>query len=158
MNITQKLRQLHADIAAAKDGFKIVDAWALAERLVLRLPVNLERASRVFRERDAAGLLSLIESLETPQSPKQVAIPEFSHDDLTAALRAFKHRLKLARLNDESRLGGRYTSGGRSSKIDAIEPPGEFDPLIWKALARDGHLRDTGGGFYALRGGEKGKA
>lgn len=150
MNITQKLRQLHTDIAAAKDGFKIVDAWALAERLVLRFPVDLDAAARVFKDKDAAGLLSLIERIERPPTRPAGPLPEFSHDDLAAALRAFKHRLKVVRLNDESRLGGRYTSGGRASKIDAIEPPGEFDPAVWRVLARDGLLRDTGGGFYAL--------
>ena len=150
MNITQKLRQLHADIVAAKDGFKIVDAWAMAERLLLRLPVDLNEASRVLQAKDAEGLLALIEGLESPPRPAASApLPEFHHDDLAAAMRAFKKRLKLVRLNEESKLGGRYTSGGRTSKADAIEPPSGFDPLIWKALARDGKLTDTGGGFYA---------
>ncbi|MAY75388.1 MAG: hypothetical protein CMJ31_11855 [Phycisphaerae bacterium] len=64
-------------------------------------------------------------------------------------MRAFKKRLKLARLNDESKLGGRYTSGGKKSKIDAIEPPTEFGPEVWRALAAEGRLRHTGQGFYA---------
>ncbi|MEM1072520.1 MAG: hypothetical protein AAGH71_06845 [Planctomycetota bacterium] len=150
MNLTQKLRQLHADIAEAKDGFKIVDAWALAERLTLRLPVDLDEASRVFKDKDADGLLAIIDRLENPPKKEEAELPEFHHDDLAAAMRAFKKRLKVIRLNDESKLGGRYTSGGRTSKVDAIEPPGGFDPLIWRALAASGRLTDTGGGFYAL--------
>ncbi len=150
MNATQKLRQLHGDIVAAKDGFKIVDAWALAERLTLRLPVDLDEAHRVFAQKDAAGLLAIIDRLEHPAKKQESELPAFHHDDLAAALRAFKKRLKIIRLNDESKLGGRYTSGGRSSKVDAIEPPGEFDPLIWRVLAREGKLTDTGGGLYAL--------
>jgi len=67
-------------------------------------------------------------------------------------MKAFKKRLKLGRLADESRLGGRYTSGGRTSKIDAIEPPREFEPGVWKALAAEGKLRDFGRGFYGLMG------
>jgi hypothetical protein len=164
VNITQKLRQLHTDIVAAKDGFKIVGAWALAERLLLRLPVNLDEASRVFEGKDTAGLLAMIEKIEKLErldkpSAQRAApagpLPAFAHEDLAAALRAFKHRLKVVRLNDESRLGGRYTSGGKSSKIDAIEPPNEFDPAVWKVLARAGQLRDTGGGFYALPAGQQ---
>ncbi|KAA0217538.1 MAG: hypothetical protein DYG94_01195 [Leptolyngbya sp. PLA3] len=68
---------------------------------------------------------------------------------MTAALKAFKKRLKLARLADESRLGGRYTSGGRESQIDAIIPPNEFPAAVWKALEKAGRLKHTGQGFYA---------
>jgi hypothetical protein len=155
VNVTQKLRQLHADIAAAKDGFKIVDAWALAERLTLRLPVDLDEASRVFKDKDADGLLAIIDRLENPPPKKNTEpLPEFHHDDLAAAMRAFKKRLKIIRLNDESKLGGRYTSGGRTSKVDAIQPPDGFDDKVWKVLARDGKLIDTGGGFYQLHASE----
>ena len=150
MNAVQKLRQLHTDIVASRDGFKIVDAWTLAERLLCRLPVDAARIDQVCKAKDAAGLDAIIASLEHPQPVKQhEPLPEYSHDDLAAAMRAFKKRLKLVRLNDESRLGGRYTSGGRTSKVDAIEPPEGFDHAIWKVLVRDGQLKDTGGGFYA---------
>jgi hypothetical protein len=154
MNLTQKLRQLHADIAEAKDGFKIVDAWALAERLTLRLPVDLDEATRVFKEKDADGFLAIIDRLENPPKREEKPLPEFHHDDLAAAMRAFKKRLKIIRLNDESKLGGRYTSGGRTSKVDAIQPPDGFDDAIWKVLAKGGRLIDTGGGFYQLHASE----
>ncbi|MGP1271854.1 MAG: hypothetical protein ACTS22_00825 [Phycisphaerales bacterium] len=150
MNILQKLRQLHADITASRDGFKIVDAWALAERLLTRLPVPPDEAQAVCRAKDADGLDRLLHRLEHPAPKVDAPLPEFSHDDLAAAIRAFKKRLKLLRLNDESRLGGRYTSGGRRSSIDAIEPPDGFSPDIWRVLARKGQLHDEGGGFYAL--------
>ncbi|MEL7473517.1 MAG: hypothetical protein AAGK04_09390, partial [Planctomycetota bacterium] len=66
MNAIQKLRSLHDEIAAAESGLKIVDAWALAERLALRQPVNLTEAERVFKEKDLAGLDGLIAKLERP--------------------------------------------------------------------------------------------
>ncbi|MBC6953582.1 MAG: hypothetical protein DYG93_08295 [Leptolyngbya sp. PLA2] len=75
--------------------------------------------------------------------------PNIPEETLKSAMRAYTKRLKLARLADESRLGNRYTTGGRKSAIDAIIPPEEFPPEVWKALARSGKLRDTGGGFYA---------
>ena len=147
MNVIQKLRQLHTDIAAAQDRLKIVDAWALAERLALRLPVNLDEAQRVFAEKDADGLDALIAKLEAPPKPAE-SLPEYTEAELIHALKAFRKRYKVQRLADESRLGGRYTSGGRQSKIDAITPPEDFPPEIWKVLARDGKLKDTGQGFY----------
>ncbi len=150
MNLTQKLRQLHSDIAQAKDGFKIVDAWAMADRLLSRMPIDQARLKEIIADKDADGLDDLIDQLENPPEAKSQPLPTFSDGDLDAAMRAFKKRLKITILSDESRLGGRYTTGGRTSKIDAIEPPTGFDSKIWKALSRAGRLTDTGGGFYSM--------
>ncbi|TVQ63864.1 MAG: hypothetical protein EA378_00685 [Phycisphaerales bacterium] len=69
-------------------------------------------------------------------------------------MRAFRKRLKLGRLAEESKLGGRYTSGGKKSSIDAIVPPNDYPPELWKALAHDGKLINTGHGMYALPSGD----
>ncbi|MEL6739059.1 MAG: hypothetical protein AAFP26_00210, partial [Planctomycetota bacterium] len=110
--------------------------------------------ARACKEHDADALLAIIDRLENPPPPKPAVEPgvaeRFSHDDRLAAMRAFKKRLKLLRLNDESRLGGRYTSGGKQSKIDAIEPPTSHPREMWKLLAVEGKLVDTGDGFYML--------
>ena len=71
-------------------------------------------------------------------------------ENLKRAMKAFRKRLKLQRLDDESRLGGRYVSSGRESKIDAIQPPNQYPPEVWRELASQGKLVDTGGGFYRL--------
>jgi hypothetical protein len=69
---------------------------------------------------------------------------------LKSALKAFKKRLKLARLDDESRLGhGAMTSGGRSG-IMAIAPPNQYPQAIWDELVRQGKLRYSGHGLYEL--------
>lgn len=74
-----------------------------------------------------------------------------SEEDLKRALTAFKKRLKLTRLDQESRLGGhRPTSAGKKSDIAAIVPPREFPPAVWQELARQGKIKDMGGGFYTL--------
>ncbi len=150
MNLTQKLRQLHADIAKSGDGFQIVDAWAMVDRLMGRLPVDQAQLKRVIAEKDAQGLKAMLDELEAPPAPKAGPAATFPAPEMDAAMRAFKKRLKVMILSDESRLGGRYTTGGRTSKIDAIEPPPDFDRKIWKALAASGQLIDTGGGFYSL--------
>jgi hypothetical protein len=71
-------------------------------------------------------------------------------EQLRKAMKAFKKRLKLARLDDESRLGhGAMTKGGRSG-IEAIQAPGEFPQAVWDELVKQGRLRYAGYGLYEL--------
>lgn len=81
-------------------------------------------------------------------SPGAPLDPEY----LKHALKSFKKRLKLTRLNEESGLGAhRPMTGGKKSGVSAIIPPREFPRAVWEELARLGKLRNTGGGFYELR-------
>ncbi|RMH12940.1 MAG: hypothetical protein D6695_05430 [Planctomycetota bacterium] len=95
----------------------------------------------------------MVTGLENPSPTHQHDEPDppVSEAEMAAALKAFRKRLKLARLADESRLGGRYTSSGRHSDIDAIIPPGQFGAHVWRALEKAGKLKHTGQGFYAER-------
>ena len=69
--------------------------------------------------------------------------------ELKSALKAFKKRLKLTVLDDESRLGHGPTSAGRSG-IVAIMPPNQFSTAVWEELARQGKIRRAGQGLYEL--------
>jgi hypothetical protein len=71
-------------------------------------------------------------------------------EQLKRALKAFRKRLKLTRLDEESNLGGRGLSGGRRSAVVAITPPADFPPAVWDELVRQGRLRKAGGGTYEL--------
>jgi hypothetical protein len=72
-------------------------------------------------------------------------------ETLKAAYTAFKKRFKLTKLDDESRLGGgRPTSTGRKSDLAGIVPPNQFPREVWQELARQGRIRDMGGGFFAM--------
>lgn len=74
-------------------------------------------------------------------------------DDATlkSAFNAFKKRWKLTRLDDESRLGGgRPTTSGRASGVAGIVPPNQFPREVWQELARQGRIKDQGGGFYGM--------
>jgi hypothetical protein len=161
MNAVQKLRQVHGQIAEGKDGVAVADAWTLAGRLLSRMPVDQSRVAEALAQKDAEALDGLIAQLEgkaaaPPPPATRAADPEalkaFAKEDVDAAMRAFKKRLRVMRLADESKLGGRYVSGGKASKIDAIEPPTDYPPEMWRALARAGRLVDTGQGFYRLPG------
>jgi hypothetical protein len=151
MNVLEKVRSLHASLA--KPGLSPARAsedWALAGRLLSRLSNNSARIDALVQSKDLAALALLLDELEGKVAAAAAApIPTFPPEELDRALHAFLKRLKVSRLADESRLGGRYTSGGRKSGIDAMQPPDDFDPAIWPALVRAGKLRDQGDGFYA---------
>lgn len=78
-----------------------------------------------------------------------------SDDVLKHALKAFKKRLKLTRLDHESKLGyGPMTKGSqRDSGIVGIMPPNQFPQAIWDELARLGKLKHIGQGLYELTSG-----
>jgi hypothetical protein len=73
-----------------------------------------------------------------------------SPQELKAALKAFKKRLKLTCLDDQSRIGVGPMSGGRASGIVAITPPDQYPDAVWEELARQGKLRRSVGGLYEL--------
>jgi len=76
------------------------------------------------------------------------AVP--SPQELKAALKAFRKRLKLTRLDDQSRIGVGPMSSGRESGIVAISPPDQFPQAVWDELVRQGKLKHWGSGQYAL--------
>jgi hypothetical protein len=81
-------------------------------------------------------------------SPSELSPP--TRDDLKKAFKAFKKRLKLTRLDEESNLGGGPMSSGRSSAIVAIQPPNQFAQAVWEELVRQGKLKHAGHGTYEL--------
>ncbi len=70
-------------------------------------------------------------------------------DELKKALKAFKKRLKLTQLDEDSHLG-RSPMTGAKSQVVSIQPPTGFGREIWEELTEKGFLKRDGGGFYAL--------
>lgn len=69
---------------------------------------------------------------------------------LRLAFQAFKKRLKLTRLDQESRIGKNPMSSGQSSSIVGIVPPDQYPRTVWDALVKQGKLKHDGRGFYSL--------
>jgi len=59
---------------------------------------------------------------------------------LKRALKAFRKRLKLTRLNEESKLGRSPLTGGKHSDVVAIMPPHQYPPEVWQELVKRGRL------------------
>ena len=71
-------------------------------------------------------------------------------EELKQALKAFKKRLKLTRLDAESKIGRNPVTSGKESGIVAITPPGDFRQVIWDELVKQGKLKHAGRGTYEL--------
>ncbi len=69
---------------------------------------------------------------------------------LRLAMKAFRKRLKLTILDDESRLGRGPMSGGSKSSVIAITPPNQFPRDVWEELAEQGKIKRAGRGVYEL--------
>ena len=72
-----------------------------------------------------------------------------SQEDLRKALKAFKKRLKMTQLDDDSKLGHSPLSKA-SDRIISIQPPAGFGKEIWEELADAGYLKRDGIGFFEL--------
>jgi hypothetical protein len=86
---------------------------------------------------------------QTRKKAHAVPIGEASmatEEDIKKALKAFKKRLKLARLDDESGL----SRGSKRSAIQGISPPTGHPPGIWEELVARGKLRREMGGTYSI--------
>ncbi|MBS0197482.1 MAG: hypothetical protein JSR77_12060 [Planctomycetes bacterium] len=74
----------------------------------------------------------------------------FDNGQLKSALNAFKKRVKLTKLDQESKLGGgRPVTSGKRSDIVGMQPPREYPKEIWAELVKQGKIKDMGGGYYA---------
>jgi hypothetical protein len=75
---------------------------------------------------------------------------EPTKDQLKAAFKAFKKRLKLTQLDAESQLSKNPLSTGRGHGIVAIVPPIGHPAAVWDELVRQNKLKKVGQGLYEL--------
>ena len=66
------------------------------------------------------------------------------------AMKAFRRRLKLTRLDDESRLGRDPLSKGEGSTITGINPPEQYPAEVWDELVERGRLRKLAPNCYEI--------
>ncbi|MGE3163412.1 MAG: hypothetical protein AB7O52_00750 [Planctomycetota bacterium] len=73
---------------------------------------------------------------------------EPTKEELKRAVQAFRKRLKLFQLDDESRIGHSAMSSGGKSGIVGIRLPDGFAPAVWEKLVAQGKLKYMGNGLY----------
>lgn len=144
-----------ASTIASSDAAASGPHWGAMHKLLLKAKVPPAEIMPLVARRDIPGLNRLLARLagspiqDEPAAPTE-AKPTFDADTLAHAMKAFRSRLKLTRLDAESRLGVGPMSGGKKHGIDAIIPPREIPVAVWEALADQGKLRRFGEGFFGL--------
>jgi hypothetical protein len=156
-DILAELDERLAEIAAT-DPDACGPLWGAVHKLLIKVKADPHEMGRVVANRDVPALEGLIRALRGEEAPPvEAAAPaptapgaDIPAETLRKAMRAFRKRLKLTRLDHESKLGVGPMTGGKKAGFDAILAPQEFPREVWDALVAEGRLRDLGAGFYQL--------
>ena len=145
--LTHRLRNLAEQIGAAPDDAARERLWAEADRLLGEADAeeDADLALPIW-ERDLVGLRTRLAAWNAGSAP----LPEWDKAVLKRAFKAYKKRLKLMRLDDESTAGVNPLSAGRKSSILGLRPPDQYPPEVWAVLVAQGKLRDAGSGLLEL--------
>jgi hypothetical protein len=120
--------------------------WAEARQACATLGEDEEDLAIVIELEDAEELRKLVEEWSAGKRP----LPAQDRAVLKRAMKAYRKRLKLLLLDEESTVGGGPMSGGRESDVVGITPPSQYPSEIWDELVRLGQLRKPAHGIYEL--------
>jgi len=152
----EKLQQLLEAIGKYDDPRRASAEWKQAYRLLQQTALPAGRYSGVVGMRDVAALAALAAELAGPAGDDGAAAPPagggeaIDAETLRRALKAFRKRQALTRLDDESKLGRGPLSKGPDESYAAIIPPNEWPEPVWQELVSQGKLKYLGHGFYEL--------
>jgi len=147
--ILAKLEELLAAISGYDDPRRAAGEWKQAYRLLLQAGAPTGLVTGVVGMRDAPGLAGLIDQLRAP-APPAASVVAHDPDTLRKAMQAFRKRLSLTVLDEESTLGRSPLTKGSGGTVAAVTPPADWPDSVWQELVRQGKLRYIGHGFYEL--------
>jgi len=149
--IITKLTELQSAIDEYPDPRRASSEWKQVYKLLQKTSVPSGRITSLVGMRNVEGLAEVIEQLSAPESDiPQSDSPPPDSETCKKALKAFRKRVSLTQLDEDSKLGRSPLTKGGSTGTLAIAPPIEWPDEVWRELARQGKLRDIGGGFYQL--------
>ena len=108
-------------------------------------PADIELFVAV-EDRDLDALREIVRGWETGER----VLTKHDRDVLKRALKAFRKRLKLVRLDSESTVGGGPMSAGRESSIIGVAAPDQYPQEVWDELVRQNRLVEGSDGIYEL--------
>lgn len=145
--LATRLAAIVEEVSATADPDAAEALWKGADRLLAEVEAEeeAELALPVW-DRDLEAVRALMAAWASG------AAPYSGHDKalLKRAFKAFKKRLKLARLDDESTAGANPLSAGRESSILGVRAPEQYPDEVWAVLVAQGKLTDAGGGIHEL--------
>ncbi len=173
----QNLGEIASDLFLCEDSKTAARLWDRVGKALKHTDAPPATIEKILANRDIAELGKLVNQLAAPgkpgaspspaspptslakpaaQAPQPPAPQEQQSDDpmdpqvQKRAMKAFRKRLKLTRLDEESKLGRSPLTGGKSLGTMAITPPRQYPPAVWEELAKQGKLKRAGTGFYTL--------
>ena len=145
-----KLDDLMTAIRGYDDPRRAAGEWKQVYKLLQKTDLPTDRVTHVVGMRDVARLTELIDQLRAPaaaSAPPHAEAP--SRETCRRAMRAFRKRLALTRLDEESKISSHSAlSKGADSRMTAIVPPTDWPESVWQELVRQGKLLYVGDGFY----------
>ena len=134
-------------VAQLQVGADTDRAWAEASQALItaREEDDVELYVAVD-ERDFETLRTIVRDWASGERP----LTRHDRDALKRALKAFRKRLKIVRLDSESSVGGGPTSSGRHSDIVGVRPPDQYPQEVWDELVRQKRLVAAPNGTYEL--------
>jgi hypothetical protein len=145
--LVNRMREVAGKIAAAADEDAAEAGWQEMERLLETVGAEEDEIIALpVLEQDLAQVHALLDGWESGRG----ALSDWDKAVLKRALKAYRKRLKLMRLDDESSASRNPLSRGEESTILGVRPPETYAPEIWEFLVLQGKLRDAGGGLLEL--------
>ena len=132
--LSRILQDTVAELSVGTDPEK---SWAEANRVIAaaRVEDDVELFVAVD-EHDFETLRLIVAQWQSGERP----LTKHDREVLKRALKAFRKRLKIFRLHDESSVGGGPMSSGRESGIVGVAAPDQYPQEVWDELVRQKRL------------------
>ena len=142
--LSRILKDLVAELQA---GVSPDQSWAAASKAIAdaRVEDDIELFVAV-EDRDLDSLRAIVRGWGSGER----VLTKHDREVLKRALKAFRKRLKIVRLDSESTVGGGPMSAGRESSIIGVAAPDQFPQEVWDELVRQNRLVEGSDGIYEL--------
>jgi len=145
--LSTRMEELAAQIALASDAQAAEPTWCELEQLLESAGVaEVEEIALPVLDRSNEDLRALLDGWKDGS----LQLSRWDKGLLKRALKAYRKRLKLTRLDDSITGTHSPLSKGGDSLITGVRPPEQYPQEVWDLLIEQGKLRDGGNGLLEL--------